>query len=312
MLNVKLGNSVLDPAIMNASGALCTTREELFSLGQSRSGAIVIKSMTLEPRAGNAKPRYHPTPLGSVNSMGLPNLGYKEYARLIPELKKFNKPVIASVAGLQPADYPVIAETISRAGADLLEINLSCPNIIGKPQIAYDFDCSRDVLDKTVKVIGGTPYGIKLPPYFDIAHFNAMAEVLKQFKPAYISCINSVPGGLVIDYEKEEIVIKPKYGGLGGDYVKPVTLGNIKRFHELLNAKIPIVGCGGVKNGTDVFEHLLAGATAVQVGTQLMKEGPAVFERLESELRQVLERKNYQHARDAVGKAKEPAERDSY
>ena len=98
---------------MNASGALCVTRDELLALGRSRAGAIVTKSMTLESRQGNPAPRYYGFPGGSINSMGLPNLGYKAYAELIPELKKLGKPVIASVAGLCEDDFPTIAATIS-------------------------------------------------------------------------------------------------------------------------------------------------------------------------------------------------------
>ena len=97
---------------MNAAGALCVTRDELVALGKSRAGAIVTKSMTVEARQGNPEPRYYGFPGGSINSMGLPNLGYRAYAELIPELKQFGKPVIASVAGLCEDDFPTIAATI--------------------------------------------------------------------------------------------------------------------------------------------------------------------------------------------------------
>ena len=101
---------------MNASGALCVTREELTALGRSRAGAIVTKSMTVEPRRGNPEPRYYGFPGGSINSMGLPNLGYRAYAELIPDLKRFGKPVIASVAGLCEEDFTIIADAINDAG----------------------------------------------------------------------------------------------------------------------------------------------------------------------------------------------------
>src|SRR5215510_1751031 len=110
---------------MNASGALCVTREELLALGRSRAGAIVTKSMTVEPRQGNPSPRYYGFPGGSINSMGLPNLGYKAYAELIPHLKRFGKPVIASIAGLCEDDFPTIAQVINEAKPDLIEVNLS-------------------------------------------------------------------------------------------------------------------------------------------------------------------------------------------
>ena len=120
---------------MNAAGALCVTRDELIALGKSRAGAIVTKSMTVASRDGNPEPRYVAFSGGSINSMGLPNLGYQAYAEIIPDLKRFGKPVIASVAGLCEDDFPTIASTINAANPDLIEINLSCPNIPGKPQI---------------------------------------------------------------------------------------------------------------------------------------------------------------------------------
>src|SRR3989442_3586983 len=127
---------------MNASGALCVTREELEALGRSRTGAIVTKSMTLEARTGNPEPRYYPFAGGSINSMGLPNLGYRAYAELIPALQTFRKPVIASVACLYEDDFSEIPKTISRATPHLAEVNLPRPHIPRKPQIASYFAAS--------------------------------------------------------------------------------------------------------------------------------------------------------------------------
>src|SRR3989338_5799381 len=126
-LSVTIAGVRFPACMMNAAGALCVTHEELEALGRSRSGAIVTKSMTVEQRQGNPEPRYYGFPGGSINSMGLPNLGYRAYAELIPELKKFGKPVVASVAGLCEDDFPTIAATINAAKPDLIEVNLSCP-----------------------------------------------------------------------------------------------------------------------------------------------------------------------------------------
>ncbi len=292
--------------LMNASGALCVTREELETLGRSGAGAIVTKSMTLEFRKGNPEPRYYPFGSGSINSMGLPNLGYQAYAELIPALKAFKKPVIASVAGLCEDDFPEIARTISKAGPDLIEVNLSCPNIPGKPQIGYDCEASERLIRK-VRAVVDRPMGVKLPPYFDPAHHAAMAEVLKRAPVEFLSLINSVGNALVIDPEREAVVIKPKggFGGLGGSVIKAVALANVRAFWKAFDGRIPIIGVGGVTSGTDVFEHLLAGASAVQVGTALVEEGPGVFERLAAELRDVLRKKGYPSATSVVGHLKE-------
>lgn len=292
--------------IMNASGALCVTRGELEALGRSSAGAIVTKSMTLEFRKGNQEPRYYPFRGGSINSMGLPNLGYQAYAELIPALKAFQKPVIASVAGLAEDDFPEIARTISKAGPDLIEVNLSCPNIPGKPQIGYDFEASERLIRK-VRAVVDRPMGVKLPPYFDPAHHAAMAEVLKQAPVDFLSLINSVGNALVIDPGREAVVIKPKggFGGLGGSVIKAVALANVRAFWKAFDGRIPIIGVGGVTSGTDVFEHLLAGASAVQVGTALVEEGTGIFDRLATELRAVLAKKPYPSSSAVVGRLKE-------
>lgn len=292
--------------IMNASGALCVTREELDALGRSGAGAIVTKSMTLEFRKGNPEPRYYSFGGGSLNSMGLPNLGYQAYAEVIPALKAFQKPVIASIAGLCEDDFPEIARTISQAGPDLIEVNLSCPNIPGKPQIGYDFEASERLI-RAVRTVVDCPMGVKLPPYFDPAHHAAMADVLKRAPVDFLSLINSVGNALVIDPEQESVVIKPKggFGGLGGAVIKAVALANVRAFWKAFEGRIPIIGVGGVMSGTDLFEHLLAGASAVQVGTALVEEGPGVFDRLATELRDVLTRKSYPSATAVVGRLKE-------
>src|SRR5437660_1367375 len=239
---------------MNASGALCVTRAELEALGRSRSGAIVTKSMTLEARTGNPEPRYYPFAGGSINSMGLPNLGYRAYAELIPALKAFRKPVIASVAGLCEDDFPEIARTIARAGPDLIEVNLSCPNLPGKPQIGYEFEASERLI-RRVRAVVDCPMGVKLPPYFDPAHHAAMAEVLKRAPVDFLSLINSVGNALVIDTDRESVVIKPKggFGGVGG-----VALG-VAVYVAVATANVEIVRS---------FEQAVlgvAGRTALQV-----------------------------------------------
>ncbi len=291
---------------MNASGALCVTKEELIALGRSRAGAIVTKSMTVEARQGNPAPRYYGFPGGSINSMGLPNLGYKAYAELIPELKRLGKPVIASVAGLCEDDFPVIAQAINEAQPDLIEVNLSCPNIPGKPQIGYDAEASERLMKRVRKVIT-VPMGVKLPPYFDPAHHKLMGDVIGRCGVDFLNLINSVGNGLVVDPETETVVIKPKggFGGLGGTIIKPVALANVRAFWKHFEGRMPIIGTGGVMNGVDAFEHLLCGASAVQIGTALVEEGVGVFDRLEQELAACLEKRGYRSVSECRGKLRE-------
>ncbi len=305
-LSTTIAGVTFPSCFMNAAGALCVTKEELEALGKSGAGAIVTKSMTIEARQGNPEPRYYGFPGGSINSMGLPNLGYRAYAELIPHLKQFGKPVIASVAGLTEGDFPTIAERINAAQPDLIEVNLSCPNIPGKPQIGYDVEASERVL-KRVRPKITVPMGVKLPPYFDPAHHDAMGTMLGRCGVDFLNLINSVGNGLVVDPERETAVIKPKggFGGLGGRLIKPVALANVRAFYKFFAGKIPIIGTGGIVDGTDAFEHFLCGASAVQIGTVLVEEGLAVFSRLEAELGAMLTRKGYQSIQDCRGRLKE-------
>jgi dihydroorotate dehydrogenase (fumarate) len=238
--------------------------------------------------------------------MGLPNLGYKAYAALIPALKQFGKPVIASVAGLCEEDFPTIAQVINHAKPDLIEVNLSCPNIPGKPQIGYDADTSERIVKRLRKIVT-VPMGVKLPPYFDPAHHKLMGDVLARCGVDFLTLINSVGNGLVVNPDAETVVIKPKggFGGLGGAMIKPVALANVRAFWKHFHGTMPIVGTGGVVDGVDAFEHVLCGASAVQIGTVLVEEGVQVFERLEHELTACLEKKGYKTIGDCRGKLKE-------
>lgn len=171
-----------------------------------------MKSCTLDPREGNPEPRYQTFAGGSINSMGLPNLGYERYIEFSHILKvKYHKLVIASIAGMKPDDFPIMVEAFERDGkADALEINLSCPNVVGKPQIGYDFEESRAILEKVVRYKNRTAFGVKLPPYFDFAHYEAMAKILLDFPIDFITCINSVGNTLVLDPLTHRPLIKPK------------------------------------------------------------------------------------------------------
>ena len=304
-ISTQIAGVKLETCVFNASGPNDVTLDELEIIAKSESSAITMKSCTLEPRKGNPEPRYHNLPEGSINSMGLPNLGYKEYIRLASILKsKYNKPIVASISGLTLEDNIIIFHAFNGSKGDLIEFNPGSPNTIGKPIMGYDFDYLDRNLGGVTKLCK-KPIGIKLPPYFDFVHFEEVVKIIRKHKVAYISSINSIGNALVIDPVKEQVVIKPKggFGGLGGKYIKYTTLANVRKFHELL-PNIPIVGCGGVYSGIDVFELILAGATAVQLGTVFIQEGPSCFKRIQDELRSYMKSKGYESLDDFRGKLK--------
>ena len=301
-LSTKIADVNFDSYILNASGPRCTTETELHNLGQSDSAAIMTKSCTLVAREGNPEPRYKALPQGSIQSMGLPNLGYKAYLEILPRLTQYNKPIIASISGLSINDNVEMVRAFQQSAADLLEVNFSCPNVPGKPQLGYDFEQTDKALAAITK-LGDKPLGIKLPAYFDFNHFETVANILKKYPVKFISSINSIGNTLVIDPETQSPVIKPKagFGGLCGSYIKPIGLANVNAFRELLPKEISIFGVGGVYTGTDAFEYLLAGADAVQVATCYQEQDVNCFTRIKNELAQLLASKNYHNIDAAKG-----------
>lgn len=292
---------------MNASGVHCMTTTELVELEQSNAGAFIIKSCTLNERAGNPEPRYFDVPLGSINSMGLPNRGFDYYLDYALNYEKQQtQPLFFSIAGMSAAENLEMLTLIEKSDFQgITELNLSCPNVPGKPQLAYGFEATEDLLQQVFARFT-KPLGIKLPPYFDLAHFDQMAEILNQFPLTYVNSINSIGNGLYIDPQKEAVVIKPKegFGGLGGEYVKPTALANVRAFYTRLKPEIKIIGTGGIRNGQDAFEHLLCGATMLQIGTELHKEGPKIFDRITKELEQIMTEKGYRTIDEFRGKLK--------
>lgn len=307
-LETTFANHIFANPLMNASGVHCMTTQELDELAHSEAGAFITKSCTINERKGNPEPRYFDVPLGSINSMGLPNLGfsyYLEYALAYEKVQENqNQPLFFSIAGMSVQENLEMLEKIEKSGFNgITELNLSCPNVPGKPQLAYDFEATYETL-KEVFSIFSKPLGTKLPPYFDFAHFDQMADILNQFPLTYVNAINSVGNGLYIDTEQEAVVIKPKegFGGIGGEYIKPTALANVRAFYTRLKPEIQIIGTGGIRTGQDAFEHLLCGASMLQIGTELHKEGPEIFSRIIKELTQIMSEKGYTSIDEFKGK----------
>ena len=277
-----LNGIVFPNRLLNASGCLCTTHAELLSLANCKSGGVVTKSCTLKPRNGNQHPRYYETPTLSINSTGLANNGYWFYSKFGKVMKEqTSKPYIVSVAGIEKGDNLKILEQIQdNTNIDFIELNLSCPNIVGKPQIGYDFEATDELLRNVFEARSpiSVPIGLKLPPYFDLVHFQSMTEIIDEYNISFLTCINSLGNGFIFtpDFQPS---IKPKdgYGGIGGSVIKPFGLSNVKHFRELLPG-MTLIGCGGITNVRDACEYIGVGASLVQIGTQLIKTGPRLFE----------------------------------
>ena len=289
-LRTTLAGVALEHPLLNAAGPLNVTEEQLLALAQSEVAAVVTKSATLEPRDGNLKPRWMPLPQGGFQSMGLPNLGIEAYLKIIPQLKEFGKPVILSLSGLKLEDNLKMLERAQSSGADMIEVNLSCPNIAGKPQIGYDFVQAKAYLE-AISRYDKIPLAVKLPPYLDPELVAQIGALIQVSAVAVVVTINSVGNCLVIDAKSRSTKIRGKsgFGGLSGAMIKPIGLGNVRLFHEFFGASGPqIIGVGGVQSAEDVLEYILAGASAVQIGTSFLTGGIETFARIKQELTDLL------------------------
>lgn len=305
-LRTQIAGFSFDNCLMNAAGVACMTVEELEEVRQSAAGSFVTKTATLEARAGNPEPRYRDVPLGSINSMGLPNQGIDYYMDYLLSLQESQpeRTFFLSLVGMSPDETHTLLKKVQNSGfKGITELNLSCPNVPGKPQIAYDFETTERILGEAFGYFD-KPLGIKLPPYFDIVHFDQAAEVFNRHPLKFVNCVNSIGNGMYI--EDESVVIRPKngFGGIGGEYIKPTALANVHAFYQRLNPSIQIIGTGGVYTGRDAFEHILCGASMVQIGTALHQQGVEIFERVSLGLKAIMVQKGYETLEDFKGKLK--------
>ena len=316
-LSTTIGKEKMENPFINASGCHCMSWPELQNLSISDSGAFISKSCTPLVREGNPGLRYWTDNNSiSINSMGLPNIGFSSYLNLKNRVD-YQKPYFISLAGLSLQDNVAMVHDFLKNENNQyvsgLEFNLSCPNIVGKGQLGYNFE-SIDTYLKTIfetELVDITDeklsIGVKLPPYFDISDFADVADILKKYSRLnFVTCINSIGNGLIINTETETPVIQPKngFGGIGGAVVKATALANVRQFYNLLGDQKSVIACGGVSTGEDAFQHILAGASAVSVGTALQDQGPKVFTRLIAELQDIMRQKKYSNINDFKGQLK--------
>lgn len=280
---------VLETPIINASGVHCTTYGQLIGLDNNPAfGASVSKSCTLYPRQGNKPPKYYSENDISINSNGLENKGIEYYL----EMERYmQKPYFISIAGFHYEDR---IEMIKKAKDSLIELNLSCPNVCVRP-IVYDPERLDDFLKYMFDICKPKFLGLKLPPYFIPGDHEKIANVIKKYPIKFITCINSIPDGSIIKDNK--LVIGPNngYGGLGGGpLMKAIGIANVRKFKTLL-PEMDIIGCGGISNGQDVFDYLLAGASAVQIGTTLYEKGHEYIHCILEEFEKVMKSNNITH-----------------
>jgi len=262
-LSVNIAGVNLKNPVITASGTCGFGREYLPYYSLSAIGAITTKGVCLNPKEGNKTPRVAETPGGMLNAIGLQNPGVKYFiANELPNIRKYDTKIIVNIFGNNIDEYCEVAEILSDTDIDMLEMNISCPNVkAGGIQFGTDPKMAEEIT-KAVKSHTTKPVAVKLSP--NVTDITEIAKAVENGGADCISMINTLVG-MRIDIKTKRPVLNNNIGGLSGAAIKPVAVRMIWQVRKAV--KLPIIGMGGIMNANDAIELMLAGANAVAVGT---------------------------------------------
>ncbi len=291
------GLRLRNPTIL-AAGILDETGASMRSIAEAGAGAIVTKSIGRDPRPGHANPTVVELSFGLINAMGLPNPGIEEFAGEIAEAKKGGVPLIGSVFAGTEDELAELSSLMGKAGADAVELNLSCPHAKGfGAEIGSTSELVETICRKAKKA-AKVPVFAKLTP--NTASIASLAKAAERGGADAVVAINTLKA-MAISPEAGIPILANKYGGLSGAAIRPVGVRCVYEIYESI--KIPIIGVGGISTGRDALEYIMAGARAVQIGTGVWTDGPEVFGRVTRELLRFMENNGYETIKEMVGVA---------
>jgi len=297
LLSTNIAGLKLSSPTALASGILGYSGDSMQRVAESGAGAVVTKSVCVEPRFGYPNPTVVQAEGGLLNAIGLPNPGIEVFAGEITYAKRILKvPLIVSVFGYEAEEYAVVAEKAVKAGADAVELNVSCPHVKKTGlEIGQNPKLLSDVVEK-VKAVVRKPVIVKLSP--NVTDVVEIAEAAVRSGADALTAVNTVKA-IAIDVDTQMPVLSNAKGGLSGPAMKPIALRCVYDAFEAV--EVPVFGCGGVANWRDAVEFLLAGASAVQVGTAVAFEDIDVFDRINKGIAIYLQKKGYGNVREIVG-----------
>lgn len=295
-LKVNIAGVELNNPVMTASGTFGSGIEYSDYVDLNRLGAVVTKGVANVPWEGNATPRIAETYGGMLNAVGLQNPGIDVFVeRDLPFLKKYDTKVIVNVCGKSTSDYVEVVERLAGEAVDMLEINISCPNV-KEGGIAFGQNPkSVEDITRAVKKVAKQPIIMKLSP--NVTDITETAKAAEAGGADVLSLINTITG-MKIDVNRRNFVLANKTGGLSGPAIKPIA---IRMVYQVANAvNLPIIGMGGIMNVEDALEFIMAGATAVSVGTANFANPLATMEIVQG-LEEYLKKNNIEDINSLVG-----------
>ncbi len=303
MLSTKLCGVELDNPTVLASGILGVTAASLARIARAGAGAVTKKSIGLSPRDGHDGPVIVEVEGGYLNAVGLPTAGVEEALEELRAYRKASgktvKPIIASFYGRTVSEYVEVARRLDGM-ADLLEANISCPNVeheFGHPFASNCEDAAAVV--RAVRKATKTPLLVKLSP--NVPDIGSIARAVEKAGANGITAINTVGPGMVIDLKARKPVLANRCGGMSGPAIKPIMVRCVYDIYEAV--RIPVLGVGGVLTGEDAAEAIMAGACAVGIGTGIKYRGIAIFKLIQNELRQFMKKEGFKSLEEMVGVA---------
>ena len=297
-LTTKIASLTLKNPTILASGLMDEDAGSMKRIVNCGASAVVTKSIGLKSREGYANPTIVELECGILNAMGLPNPGINEFGEEIKKLKRLNAPIIGSVFGSNSKEFVELGKKMQSYGADALELNMSCPHAKGYGlEIGSDPRLVKEITSK-VKESVEVPVFVKLSS--NVANLGEIAKAAENGNADGIVAINTIKA-MKIDIELKIPVLANKIGGYSGKAIKPIGVRCVYEIAE--NVDIPIIGVGGVTTGEDALEYIMAGASAVQIGTGIYYRDVDVFKKVCKEMENWMKKHSVKKLSELIGAA---------